>query len=128
MDADPKKVKSYILWYNSKSHGAKADPPQPFLTRYFVGFEQTPCLVHGYHLKPSWSYDKGGATVLDGPEGPQTKEMAEICGYTDLVLEPIDEQPSQAKPDVQKAPAGPSGSDIVKSLLGLPQAPKEKVH
>lgn len=84
-------IKSFILWYNSKSHSK---------TRYFVGLTQKPCQVHGSHPAPAWTYDKEGATILDGAaEAQKAKFFAARCGYRDLVLEPIDETPAKAKSD-----------------------------
>ncbi len=85
---------SYILYYNSQSHKK---------TRYFVGSETVniPCQFHpkGHDVqKPSWTYDKEGATIFDSKgEGEKAKQYAEHCGYKDLVLEPIDEQTIPAK-------------------------------
>lgn len=91
---------SYILHYNSKSHGAKAVPPVPFITRYFVGSIQVPCIVHGYHDKPSWDYEKENSTILDGKEQAQgAKAFATACGYTDLQLSPLDEDAPKIKTD-----------------------------
>ena len=79
--------KSYILWYNSRSHGK---------TRYFVGSGQQPCKTHGFHVKPMWTDDKHAATILDGNIGQQAKKFAEACGYKGLILEPIDETPTKS--------------------------------
>lgn len=98
MSDDKPAVKSYILWYNSKSHGAKSVPPVDSVTRYFVGVQKVSCMTHGFHLKPTWDYDKANATILDGGDGQKTKAFCESGGYTDLILEPIDEQPTLAKP------------------------------
>ena len=78
--------KSYILWYNSKTH---------LNTRYFVGTEKVICPACGQkHIdKPTWTYEKGSSTILDGLKlGMQTKLFAEQCGYVGLILEPIDEE------------------------------------
>jgi hypothetical protein len=90
---------AYILWYSSNSH--KKD-------RFFVGVEKTPCKVHGFHNRPSWTYEKSGATILDASEGPTAKAFAEECGYKELKLEPIDETPSkESTPTEVKAPSDP---------------------
>ena len=119
------KVQSYILWYRSKSHGAKVTPPQPFIERYFVGVNQIPCATHGFHLKPSWTYEKEAATVLDGDQGLLTKDMVTGCGYTEVVLEPIDEVPSLQTPVTTSAPESSELSKL-KTTLGLDAG--QKVH
>lgn len=91
---------SYILHYNSVSHGAKATPPEPFKTRYFVGVEKISCATHGYHDKPSWDYEKDSATILDGDEGKNTKIWCEQCGYKDLHLSPLDEDAPKLKLEI----------------------------
>lgn len=97
------KVQSWILWYHSESH--KKD-------RYFVGLTQVPCEKHGHHLYPAWSYEKDGATIMDGDLGQKTKAMCEAFGYKNLKLEPIDESknPGMQKPEVVKSPQTPVGS------------------
>jgi hypothetical protein len=100
-DAPQPKVQSWILWYSSTSH--KKD-------RYFVGFQKVPCLTHGFHMKAAWTYEKDGATVLDGPEGPAAKEMCEHGGYKELKLEPIDESKNPGMQEPETIPAIPVSS------------------
>lgn len=98
---------SYFLWYNSASHKK---------TRFFVGSEgvpvpvQTPLgVVQIKAMKPTWTDEKDGATIFDDNEngtayaqGVKAKSWCESCGYTGLVLEPIDEQKLPSKQIEQK--------------------------
>jgi hypothetical protein len=84
---------AFVMHYDSISHGSKQNPPVPFMTRYFVGIGHEPCELHGYHVKPTWTYEKDEANILeDEAEASKAKEFAEGCGYTGLVLTPIDEE------------------------------------
>lgn len=88
----------YILHYESASHKKH---------RYFVGSIQKPCVVHGYHLYPSWDYEKENATVLEGEkQAKDAKLFAEQCGYTDLILTPLDEDAPKLKLE-ETVPAAP---------------------
>lgn len=111
------KATSYILWYHSNSHQKD---------RFFVGLTKKQCLVHGFHPMPAWSYEKAAATVLDGLDAPNAKQFAEACGYKELILEPIDEQPSQADPESQDTPIGPEVKAMLAQFIKKPET--EKVH
>lgn len=98
---------SYFLWYNSSSHKK---------TRYFVGSESLPLEVQtpkgvmkGTAYKPAWTDEKEGATLFDDngkdsgyAQGMRAKNWCEVCGYKDLVLEPIDEQKLPSKKITEK--------------------------
>ena len=85
---------SYYLWYASASH--KRD-------RFFVGSETlkvkcgSPTCPGGHAIdKPTWTYVKDETTIFDGVDAYQqalkAKAFCQFCGYTNLQIEPIDEE------------------------------------
>lgn len=84
-------MKLYFLWYNSKSHKK---------TRFWDGgFEYAmvkAAIAPGVEAlikvsKPTWSYDRKDAHLGELAEIQNAKTIAEAIGYTDLVIEPVDE-------------------------------------
>lgn len=84
-------MKLYFLWYNSKSHKR---------TRFWDGgfepamanIQMAPGVIALVKIpKPTWSYDKVHAHIGELAEIQNAKTIAEAIGYTDLVIEPVDE-------------------------------------